>query len=73
MYYLVFNIANTFHFEGEQKKERTFSDKKLSVRTSPVRCSTVRLWQVGYRKLTPFIDHNIDKLQIHNVHTLNTN
>ena len=33
MYYLVFKMANTLHFVGEQKKERTFSDKKLRVRT----------------------------------------
>ena len=44
MYYLFFEPANTFHFEGEQKREKTFSDIKLRVRTSPVRYNTVRLW-----------------------------
>ena len=27
MYYLVFKMTNTFHFEGEQKRERASSDK----------------------------------------------
>mgnify|MGYP001802818681 CR=1 FL=1 len=42
-YFMKFEMVNTFHFEGEQKRERTFSDKKLRVRISPVRHSTVRL------------------------------
>ena len=37
-------MANIFHFEGEQKRARTFSDKKLRVRIFPVLYSTVRLW-----------------------------
>ena len=33
-----------FSFWRRTKKEKTFSDKKLRVRTPPVRCSTIRLW-----------------------------
>ena len=43
---LSFLNGEHFSFWRRTKRERTFSDKKLRVRTSPVRYSTVRLWRL---------------------------